>query len=60
LAGMKARTAEIYFHPSMSSNGNGLGPNKMDLATLLSPAVRTEIERRGYRITSYHKLGKEV
>jgi hopanoid biosynthesis associated protein HpnK len=59
----RVRSAELYFHPSTEWLGETFGPNPQDLATLLSPAVRREIERRGIRLTTYshlrsHQLGE--
>ena len=47
---------ELYFHPSLASETEPLGPNPRDLATLLSPAVRQAIEARGWVRTSYAAL----
>jgi hopanoid biosynthesis associated protein HpnK len=49
-------TAELYFHPSIVAEGEALGPNPGDLATLLSPAVRQTIEERGLSLTTYPTL----
>lgn len=40
LGRMKARSAEIYFHPTTGPRLDPLGPNPTDLATLLSPQIR--------------------
>jgi hopanoid biosynthesis associated protein HpnK len=53
LRALKAPVAEFYFHPSLESLGEALGPNPGDLATLLSPAVRQVIEARGLRLATY-------
>jgi hopanoid biosynthesis associated protein HpnK len=52
-------TAELYFHPSVVDEGELLGPNPGDLATLLSPAVRQVIQEGGLHLTTYSALGKE-
>lgn len=52
----RVRSAELYFHPSTEWLGEPYGPNPQDLATLLSPAMRRKIERRGIRLTSYPRL----
>jgi len=56
LGELKARTAELYFHPSLEAQGEALGPNPGDLATLLSPAVRGVIVERGLRLATYATL----
>lgn len=48
--------AELYFHPSLAEQREALGPNRGDLATLLSPAVRQAIAVRGLRLTTYQGL----
>jgi len=52
-------TAELYFHPSTVFEGEALGPNPGDLATLLSPAVRQIIRERGLRLATYATLQEE-
>lgn len=52
----RVRSAELYFHPSTDWLDEPYGPNPQDLATLLSPAVRRKIERRGIRLTNYRHL----
>jgi hypothetical protein len=47
---------ELYFHPTLASASVPLGPNRGDLATLLSPAVRRAIEERGWVRGSYATL----
>ena len=51
-------SAEFYFHPSMIFEGETLGPNPGDLATLLSPAVKRVIEERGLRLATYPTLDR--
>jgi hopanoid biosynthesis associated protein HpnK len=51
--------AELYFHPSREPEGEALGPNPGDLATLLSPAVRQAIQERGLHLATYATLGEE-
>lgn len=53
---LKVPTAELYFHPSVESEGGALGPNPGDLAALLSPAVRQVIEERSLYLTTYAAL----
>lgn len=53
---MRASTAEFYLHPDEAPARHGLGPNPLDLATLLSPAVRDVIRRRGLHLASYTSL----
>lgn len=53
---LRAPTAELYFHPSLAAPGEALGPNPGDLATLLSPAVRSLIAERGLRPAMYATL----
>ena len=53
---MYPRHAEIYFHPSTRFEGNPLGPNPGDLATLLSPAVRQALQAGGWRSGTYADL----
>jgi predicted glycoside hydrolase/deacetylase ChbG (UPF0249 family) len=48
--------AELYFHPTTASEGGALGPNRGDLATLLSPMVRGVIQERGMRLATYATL----
>jgi hypothetical protein len=38
--------AEIYFHPTVGPRLDALGPNPQDLATLLSPTIRQQMEAR--------------
>jgi hopanoid biosynthesis associated protein HpnK len=49
-------TAELYFHPSTHTEDGASGPNPSDLATLLSPAVRSVIQERGLCLTTYPAL----
>lgn len=49
-------TAELYFHPSLRDEDGKFGPNPLDLATLLSPDVRSAIQARGLRLTTYPAL----
>lgn len=42
---MRVSTAELYLHLDEGPARHGLGPNPLDLATLLSPAVRDVIQR---------------
>ncbi|MFQ5342038.1 MAG: hopanoid biosynthesis-associated protein HpnK [Anaerolineae bacterium] len=54
--GRRVCSAELYFHPSTEWLGETYGPNPQDLATLLSPALRRKIERRGIWLTTYPSL----
>jgi hopanoid biosynthesis associated protein HpnK len=56
LGELQAPTAELYFHPSLESLGEVLGPNPDDLAALLSPTVRRVIGERGLRLATYAML----
>jgi chitin disaccharide deacetylase len=47
---------ELYFHPTLASKAEPLGPNRGDLATLLSPAVRQAVEQGGWTRTTYSAL----
>jgi hopanoid biosynthesis associated protein HpnK len=40
LGDLRAASAEIYFHPTTGPRLNELGPNPVDLATLVSPKIR--------------------
>jgi hopanoid biosynthesis associated protein HpnK len=53
-------TAELYFHPDTAYQGNKLGPNPGDLATLLSLSIREIIHERGILLTTYPNLESEV
>ena len=48
-------SAEIFLHPSTEA-GDPRGPNPGDLCALLSPAVRSAIERRGLSLGTYASL----
>jgi hopanoid biosynthesis associated protein HpnK len=49
-------TAELYFHPSTSSERVPLGPNATDLATLLSPEIHAVLEERCIQPTTYPRI----
>jgi hopanoid biosynthesis associated protein HpnK len=49
-------TAELFFHPSTTTQREALGPNPGDLETLLSPAVKQAIEECGLRLATYSTL----
>lgn len=53
---MKPPHAEIFFHPSTRYEGNPLGSNPGDLATLLSPAVREALQAGNWRLGTYADL----
>lgn len=53
---LHAASAELYLHPSLIHEGDALGPNPGDLATLLSPAVREVLHEQGIRLTTYPLL----
>jgi hopanoid biosynthesis associated protein HpnK len=48
--------AELYFHPDTQIVSDGLGPNRGDLKTLLSPAVVQAVRSRGLRLAVYPDL----
>lgn len=52
-------SAELYFHPTVGSEGEMLGPNPGDLETLLSPALHRIIRERGLRRATYATLNGE-
>jgi hopanoid biosynthesis associated protein HpnK len=49
-------TAELYLHPSLSTESEPMGPNPDDLATLLDPDLRQFIDHHGFRLASYSSL----
>lgn len=53
---LRVPSAEIYFHPSTVTQGEEFGPNPVDLATLLSPAVRRVIMEHHLRPSTYATL----
>ena len=53
---LQVPTAELYFHPSLHREDGASGPNPLDLATLLSPAVRRVIQERGLELSTYPAL----
>lgn len=53
---LQGESAEVYFHPTAGSRQGALGPNGVDLQTLLSPAIRQVVERRSLRLCSYADL----
>lgn len=53
---VRAQSAEIYFHPTLGSRTDELGPNPEELQTLLSPAVRKVIEQRKFMLCAYPDL----
>jgi chitin disaccharide deacetylase len=48
--------SELYFHPSLGPQTDRFGPGPMDLATLLSPAVRQIIGQRGICLTTFPQI----
>ncbi|NIV38820.1 MAG: hopanoid biosynthesis-associated protein HpnK [Anaerolineae bacterium] len=56
LGRLQVPTAELYFHPSTHTEDSASGPNPSDLATLLSPAVRSVIQERGLCLATYPAL----
>jgi hopanoid biosynthesis associated protein HpnK len=56
LARIHVPSTEIYFHPDMQPANDGLGPNRGDLGTLISPAVAQVIRERGLCLTTYPNL----
>ncbi|MGE5597912.1 MAG: ChbG/HpnK family deacetylase, partial [Bacteroidota bacterium] len=55
---LEVPTAELYFHPA-TIDMEPLGPNRRDLAALLSPSVREALEKRGLRPATYYTLREE-
>lgn len=53
---LQAPTNELYFHPSLATQTEALGPNYGDLAALLSPAVRQAVAERRLRLVAYPTL----
>jgi hopanoid biosynthesis associated protein HpnK len=53
---LQVPTVELYFHPSTHTEDGASGPNPSDLATLLSPAVRSVIQERGLCLATYPAL----
>jgi hypothetical protein len=51
-----SRSVELYFHPTVAYRAEPLGPNRGDLAALLSPAVRQAVEAGGWVRASYATL----
>lgn len=51
-----APTAELYLHPSMTFEGDELGPNPGDLAALLSPRVRRTLDERRFSLATYPSI----
>lgn len=59
LKNLQAKTAEIYFHPDTAPTVQSLGPNSGDLATLLSPTIRSVIEQRNIHLANYANLNSQ-
>ncbi len=57
LSSVRARTAEVYFHPAQHDSGDAFGPNTGDLAALLDPRLR-ELLATNYQLTNYAGLGR--
>jgi hopanoid biosynthesis associated protein HpnK len=53
---LRGPMTELYFHPSLIEQGEAMGPNPGDLATLLSPALRHAISDHGLCLTTYPAL----
>lgn len=49
-------TAEFFFHPAEDARSEALGPNRADLETLLSPAVRRVIQELRLELATYSSL----
>jgi hopanoid biosynthesis associated protein HpnK len=47
------RVVEIYCHPSLRRESEGLGPNPGDLAAMVSPEVAEAIAQHGFELTTY-------
>jgi hopanoid biosynthesis associated protein HpnK len=50
---------EMYFHPSLAGQSDRFGPGPMDLATLLSPTVRSAVEAREIRLSTFPQIALE-
>lgn len=50
---MTGETAEIYFHPTTGARLNALGPNPLELQTLLSDRVRKLIAAKNAQLCAY-------
>jgi len=51
--------AEIYFHPTTGPRLDRLGPNPVDLDTLLSPAVREAVAARDWELCNYPQIARQ-
>jgi hopanoid biosynthesis associated protein HpnK len=56
---LRVPTAEIYFHPSVATEGQPGGPNVGDLDALLDPALRQAMAEREISLTNYPALGQQ-
>ena len=52
--------SEIYFHPTEGPRLDPLGPNPIDLHTLLSPRVRAAAERISATATEFAAIADDV
>jgi hopanoid biosynthesis associated protein HpnK len=50
---------ELYFHPAIDKADEEWGPNPVDLATLLSPAVRQTVAQCALHLSSFPQLSKD-
>ncbi|MEJ2357904.1 MAG: hopanoid biosynthesis-associated protein HpnK [Deinococcales bacterium] len=51
------QSAELYLHPAATPGDEPLGPNPVDLATLLDPTVASAVAVTGVRLGTYAELG---
>jgi hopanoid biosynthesis associated protein HpnK len=56
---LPAGVSALYFHPSLGPQVHPCGPGPMDLATLLSPAIRQAIEKRDIRLATFPQIALE-
>ena len=56
---LPAGVSALYFHPSLGAQVHRFGPGPMDLATLLSPAVRHAIREREIRLATFPQIAME-
>jgi hopanoid biosynthesis associated protein HpnK len=50
---------ELYFHPATAKTESEWGPNPVDLATLLNPAVRETVMQCALHLSSFPQLKKD-
>lgn len=54
---LNCRGVEMFFHPSETDSGQRCGPGTGDLRTLLDPALKAYIDKRGCEMTTYAGIG---